>query len=69
MKVDRENLPALCILLAVLASVDGLPRETAMFTPGFVGVPVPAGRHSLLFRYDPETGSCGWRWWVRSQCC
>jgi hypothetical protein len=31
-----------------------------MLTPGFVGVPVPAGRHSLLFRYEPGN----WKLWM-----
>ncbi len=31
-----------------------------MLTPGFVGVPVPAGRHSLLFRYEPGY----WKLWM-----
>jgi uncharacterized membrane protein YfhO len=42
------------------AYVDGQPRETALLTPGFVGVPVPAGRHSLLFRYEPGN----WKLWM-----
>jgi len=35
------------------ASLDGQPRETAMLSPGFVGIPVPPGRHALVFRYEP----------------
>jgi uncharacterized membrane protein YfhO len=31
-----------------------------MLTPGFVGVPVPAGRHTLLFRYQPGN----WKLWT-----
>jgi hypothetical protein len=42
------------------AWLDGQPRETAMLTPGFVGVPVPAGRHTLLFRYVPGS----WKLWT-----
>ena len=42
------------------AWLDGQPRETAMLTPGFVGVPVPAGRHTLLFRYQPGN----WKLWT-----
>jgi hypothetical protein len=42
------------------AWLDGQPRETAMLTPGFVGVPVPAGRHTLLFRYVPGN----WKLWT-----
>ncbi|MCX6628884.1 MAG: hypothetical protein NTW28_14790 [Candidatus Solibacter sp.] len=38
------------------AWLDGQPRGTAMLTPGFVGVAVPAGRHTLLFRYQPGNG-------------
>jgi hypothetical protein len=33
------------------AWLDGQPRETAMVSPGFVGIPVPPGRHTLVFRY------------------
>jgi uncharacterized membrane protein YfhO len=42
------------------ASLDGPPRETVMLSPGFVGVPVPAGRHTLVFRYDPGN----WKLWM-----
>jgi|SRR5579883_684040 len=37
------------------AAVDGSPVRTVMLSPGFIGVPVPAGRHNLQFRYQPET--------------
>ena len=40
--------------------VDGQPRDTAMLSPGFIGVPVPAGRHTLLFRYQPGN----WKLWT-----
>lgn len=36
------------------AKVDGQPIKTVMLTPGFVGVPVPAGLHRILLRYEPE---------------
>jgi hypothetical protein len=42
------------------AYVDGSLRETAMFSPGLVGVSVPAGRHTLLVRYEPGT----WKLWM-----
>jgi hypothetical protein len=41
-------------------SLDGQPQKTAMLSPGFVGVPVPAGRHSLVFRYESGT----WKLWM-----
>jgi hypothetical protein len=31
-----------------------------MLSPGFIGVPVPAGRHTLLFRYQPGN----WKLWT-----
>ncbi len=36
------------------ATVDGAPVRTAMLSPGFIGVPVPAGRHEVDLRYQPE---------------
>jgi hypothetical protein len=42
------------------AYVDGRLTETAMVSPGFVGVPVPAGHHALLVRYEPGT----WKLWM-----
>lgn len=36
------------------ALVDGQPTQTAMLSPGFVGVPVTAGRHQVTLRYQPE---------------
>ena len=35
------------------ATVDGEPRRTVMLSPGFVGVPLAAGRHSVELRYEP----------------
>jgi uncharacterized membrane protein YfhO len=35
------------------ATVDGVEVTTAMVAPSFVGVPIPAGRHSILFEYHP----------------
>ncbi|HVG23846.1 MAG TPA: glycosyltransferase family 39 protein, partial [Thermoanaerobaculia bacterium] len=35
------------------ATVDGAQRQTVMLSPGFVGVPVPRGRHSVQIRYEP----------------
>lgn len=34
------------------ATVDSAPRETVMLSPGFVGVPLGPGRHTLTVRYD-----------------
>ena len=39
------------------ATVDGSPTATSMLSPGFVGVPVGPGQHSLVMRYEPE----GWK--------
>ncbi len=36
------------------ATVDGHPVATAMLSPGFLGVPVDAGRHLIDLRYEPE---------------
>lgn len=36
-----------------VATVDGEPVDTQMVAPSFVGVPVPAGEHSVEFRYEP----------------
>ena len=37
------------------AYVDGRPQPTWMLTPGFVGVPLTPGRHTLVMRYQPES--------------
>ncbi len=37
------------------ATVDGAPVETVMLSPGFTGIPVPAGRHKIDIRYEAET--------------
>ena len=37
------------------AYLDGTPQPTAMLSPGFLGVPLSAGRHSLVMRYQPES--------------
>jgi hypothetical protein len=42
------------------AWIDGQPQETVMLSPGFVGVPVPAGRHTIVFRYVPGN----WKLWM-----
>ena len=42
------------------ALLDGQPRETAMLSPGFAGVPVPQGRHTIVFRYQPAN----WKVWM-----
>jgi hypothetical protein len=34
------------------ATVDGAPRKTVMLSPGFVGVPLPRGRHTVELRYE-----------------
>jgi Dolichyl-phosphate-mannose-protein mannosyltransferase len=36
------------------ATVDGEPVKTVMLSPGFVGIPVTAGRHTIECRYQPE---------------
>jgi len=36
------------------AYVDGSLDKTYMLSPGFVGVPLAAGRHSVVMRYEPE---------------
>lgn len=36
------------------ATVDGAPRDTVMLSPGFVGVPLPRGRHTVEIRYEPS---------------
>jgi len=35
------------------ATVDGVPVKTAMLAPSYVGVPVPAGDHFVVFQYKP----------------
>jgi hypothetical protein len=42
------------------ASVDGHPAATAMLSPGFLGVPISTGRHTVELRYE---GSA-WRLWL-----
>jgi len=42
------------------AFVDGQPVQTVMLSPGFVGIPVKAGRHSIECRYQPEA----WKAWL-----
>ena len=37
------------------AYVDGKIRKTEMVSPGFVGVPLEPGRHTLTMRYEPES--------------
>ncbi len=38
-----------------VAYVDGKVQPTAMLSPGFIGVPVSPGEHSILMRYEPGT--------------
>ena len=38
------------------ATVDGKPVKTAMLAPSFVGVPVPAGTHDVVFQYHSAVG-------------
>ena len=40
------------------ATVDGKPVTTQMLAPSFVGVPVPAGQHTIEFKYQ----SFKWTW-------
>jgi hypothetical protein len=35
------------------ATIDGHPVKVAMLAPSFVGVPVSAGSHLVVFRYHP----------------
>jgi uncharacterized membrane protein YfhO len=37
------------------ATVDGKPAKTQMLAPSFVGVAVPAGRHSVVFTYKARS--------------
>ena len=37
------------------ATVDGKPVKTQMLAPSFVGVPVPAGRHTVVFSYKSRS--------------
>ncbi len=41
------------------AYVDGRPAPTVMLSPGFVGVPVTAGRHRIVCRYEPGGSKIG----------
>jgi hypothetical protein len=34
------------------ATLDGVPQQTVMLSPGFIGVPVPRGRHTVELRYE-----------------
>ena len=36
------------------AYIDGKLETTAMLSPGFIGVSVPAGRHDIVMRYEPD---------------
>jgi len=38
------------------AYVDGARASTAMLSPGFVGIPVTAGHHGIVMRYEPGNG-------------
>ena len=42
------------------ATVDGRPAATAMLSPGFIGVPISPGRHTVELRYE---GSA-WKVWL-----
>jgi uncharacterized membrane protein YfhO len=37
------------------ATVDGKPVPTQMLAPSFVGVPVPAGTHLVVFKYHSRS--------------
>ena len=37
------------------ATVDGEPTTPRMLAPGFVGVPVPAGSHLVVFKFRSST--------------
>jgi hypothetical protein len=52
------NRPAVVMLKATYhprwtVTVDGKPAKTEMIAPSFVGVRVPAGQHTVEFRYEP----------------
>lgn len=52
------NRPAVVMLKATYhprwkVTVDGKPAKTQMLAPSFVGVAVPAGEHTVEFRYEP----------------
>jgi Gpi18-like mannosyltransferase len=54
----EANRPGMVLLKATYdprwsVSVDGVEVTTAMVAPSFVGVPIPAGRHSIVFEYHP----------------
>jgi hypothetical protein len=40
--------------------VDGKPVETAMLSPGFIGIPLAPGTHHVVCRYQGD----GWRLWL-----
>jgi hypothetical protein len=42
------------------ASVNGRPAAISMLSPGFIGVPIPTGRHTVELRYE---GSA-WKLWL-----
>jgi Dolichyl-phosphate-mannose-protein mannosyltransferase len=42
------------------AYIDGKPEKTAILSPGFAGVSVPAGRHEIFMRYEPESHKGLW---------
>jgi hypothetical protein len=35
------------------AAVDGRTAKTVMLSPGFIGIPVPAGSHEIVLSYEP----------------
>jgi hypothetical protein len=39
-----------------IAFVDGRPVQTIMLSPGFIGIPVSEGSHSIVCRYSPGFG-------------
>ena len=55
--IDAER-PAVVMLKASYhprwkVTVDGKPAKTQMIAPSYVGVDVPAGQHTVEFRYEP----------------
>ncbi|MEO8370690.1 MAG: hypothetical protein ABI806_16015 [Candidatus Solibacter sp.] len=42
------------------ATLDGKSVSTAMLSPGFIGIPVPAGHHALSMQYRPGA----WKLWL-----
>jgi hypothetical protein len=44
------------------ARIGGLPARTLLLSPGYVGVPAPAGEHELVMTYAPPEWTSWLRW-------